>query len=84
MIVMVCVCTALVEPQWFQLYGGGCRDGTGKPVSYLGMAEFMQLGEFSKADARESPTTKYVYKFGSSKEQGTSSSRGFVPHANMQ
>ena len=73
MVVMVSVCTALVEPQWFMVYGGGCRDAGAKSISFIGVIEFFRQGEFQKVTHKDRATyanTKYVYKFGQSDEQG--------------
>jgi len=74
MIVIVAMCTALVEPQWFTVYGGGCRDGTGDPISYIGMAEFFSTGKFlpvKQTDDQVTPETKYIYKFGDTKKESS-------------
>ena len=70
---MVAVCTALVEPQWFKVYGGGCRDGSGKAISYIGLSDFFKTGNFEAvkpSDQEGKYTTKYIYRFGETDDSG--------------
>lgn len=54
MIVMLLMCTAMAEPQWFYLKGGGCRQinpemSSGpqyESVHYLGITQFFYMGKF--------------------------------------
>jgi len=62
MIVIVLLCTALAEPQWFYLRGGGCKDVRGSVVNYLGVSEFFYSGEFLHTSERlDHPRTVYMY-----------------------
>ena len=71
---MVAVCTALVEPQWFKVYGGGCRDGSGKAISYIGLSDFFKpSGHFETVEPKDREgkfNTKYIYRFGDTDESG--------------
>lgn len=64
MIVVVLMCTALAEPQWFYMTGGGCRDHNDKPINYLGMNQFIVTGHFIQSDKILS-----VYNYGISHTQ---------------
>ena len=69
MIVVVLICTALAEPQWFYVHGGSCRDQNGHTVEYLGMHMFLTDGNFMDVDAvKDGSDVTTLYKYGSSPE----------------
>ncbi len=46
MVVIVVLCTAMAEPNWFDVRGGGCRDTDNKAVHTMGVYQFFYLGHF--------------------------------------
>lgn len=64
MIVVVLICTALAEPQWFYIRGGGCRDQNEHSINYLGMNQFIVTGHFLPVDASSSATVFTTYEYG--------------------
>lgn len=74
MAVIVLLCTAMAEPEWWYLRGGGCRQSThDTPVHYLGLNQFFYMGHFLQVvDGHDnSPYTHYNY--GPNHEDGKSS-----------
>ena len=67
MIVMLLLCTAMAEPQWFYLKGGGCRQISADSASqyesihYLGITQFFYLGRFIAHTHHQGAT---VYNYG--------------------
>ena len=68
MIVLVLLCTAMAEPRWFFLQGGGCRLKDKTPVNYLGVNQFFYMGTFLSEGGH---TAKSEYKYGPMKTEGT-------------
>jgi hypothetical protein len=71
MIVLVLICTAMAEPQWIYIKGGGCRQNVElAPVHYLGLNQFFYMGEFIHLG--EGHTSAYTYyKYGPNPDEGT-------------
>ena len=63
MVAIVLLCTALAEPQWVYLRGGGCKDRMGNVISYLGANQFFYYGHFL-SDSENSDRSHIVYKYG--------------------
>ena len=66
MIVVVLLCTAIAEPQWFTLEHGGCKEkghdsGSDSAIHYLGLNRFFYMGHFIQSS--EKPHL-LQYKFG--------------------
>ena len=62
MIVLVLMCIALAEPQWFYLSGGGCKDSRGNVVNYLGVNLFFYVGKIQETShSIDQPRTTYKY-----------------------
>ena len=60
MLAVVTLCTALAEPRWFRLIGGGCNFRT------LGVGQFFSFGSFELLSNRESickvsKSREYIY-----------------------
>lgn len=64
MIVLVLLCTAMAEPRWFFLQGGGCRLQDGTPVNYLGVNQFFYMGSFLQLVSSKPNVPKTEYKYG--------------------
>jgi hypothetical protein len=69
MVVMLLLCTAVAEPQWFYLKGGGCRHASlavpseFDSIHYLGVTQFLYMGHFI---ATPHGSTTYAYGPGES------------------
>ena len=50
MVVIVVLCTAMAEPNWFNMRGGGCRDTDNKAVHTMGVYQFFYIGHFEVVD----------------------------------
>jgi len=46
LLVVLMLGSALVEPDWFYLHGGGCKDGHGQHIHKLGVFQFFYAGHF--------------------------------------
>ena len=75
MIVIVTLCTALAEPNWFYMRGGGCRsnDDNKSPVHTLGVYQFFYVGHFEetsdgKSHAPQFEKVVYHYNGGNSND----------------
>ena len=73
MIVIVLMCTAMAEPNWFFVKGGGCRQHShNSPVHFLGINQFFYMGQFIHvAQGHDAPYT--YYKYGPNDEEGNHS-----------
>ena len=69
MIVIVLLCTALAEPQWFYMSGGGCKDVRGNVINYLGVSQFFYSGEFLHTSEKQDHT-RTVYMYGHKDNEG--------------
>ena len=71
MVVIVVLCTAMAEPNWFNVRGGGCRDMDKKSIHSMGVYQFFYLGHFEMIDghsnekdvASNEKNTQMVYQF---------------------
>ncbi|XP_074641549.1 transmembrane protein 127-like isoform X2 [Tubulanus polymorphus] len=55
MVIIVILCTALAEPHWIYLKGGGCDKNS------LGVFQFFHVGEFSSEGSQDSSVLIYNY-----------------------
>jgi hypothetical protein len=46
MVVIVVLCTAMAEPNWFNVHGGGCRDKDNNKLHTMGVYQFFYVGHF--------------------------------------
>ena len=61
MMVIVTLCTALAEPNWFYVRGGGCRDKNTKSLHSLGVYQFFYMGHFQEESKSQPHTLTYHY-----------------------
>ena len=68
MIVIVMLCTALVEPDWIYMRGGACSDGDGNPKHTIGVFQFFYPGHFEHVtiDGR----SRLVYHYSADRSDG--------------
>ena len=66
MVTIVTLCTALAEPRWISLQGGGCKVEN-KPLKHLGTFQFFYPGKFlaQERDFTDNSIAHIVYQFGS-------------------
>lgn len=65
MIAIVVLCTALAEPKWITMQGGGCKIDN-KPMEHLGTYQFFYPGKFLSLEKNvdNGKITNWVYQFG--------------------
>ncbi|KAK6185788.1 hypothetical protein SNE40_007941 [Patella caerulea] len=65
MITIVILCTALSEPRWISLRGGGCTLLHGGDLHYLGAFQFFYNGQFYQdQNSHATATVNEIYKYG--------------------
>ncbi|ELT98562.1 hypothetical protein CAPTEDRAFT_226347 [Capitella teleta] len=70
MVVMLLLCTAMAEPQWFYLRGGGCRHtnlavpSQYESIHYLGVTQFLYMGQFVSQLHQDITHGSTVYYYG--------------------
>ena len=83
MVVIVILCTAMAEPDWFTLRGGGCKDAnSNRSIHTLGVYQFFFTGDFKRtinhkgstlkkpADPSEYRDSHFVYNFSPYRRDG--------------
>ncbi|XP_074641548.1 transmembrane protein 127-like isoform X1 [Tubulanus polymorphus] len=70
MVIIVILCTALAEPHWIYLKGGGCDKNS------LGVFQFFHVGEFSSEGSQDSSVL--IYNYGSHEMRNCVTSRILV------
>ncbi|KAL5022757.1 hypothetical protein ScPMuIL_001912 [Solemya velum] len=63
LVVILIICTALAEPRWFHLSGGGCKmQHNATPMKTLGVPQFFYMGHFlNYDDGGDKIVTVYQY-----------------------
>jgi len=70
MVAIVNLCTAMAEPSWFHIRGGGCRNNAGRPIHTIGIYEFFYPGHFELESPHQtaSSASQFSYRYGASTE----------------
>ena len=74
MVVIVILCTAMAERDWFSLRGGGCKDAnSNRSIHSLGVYQFFYTGDFRRTiSPKDSGVRKpsFVYNFSPYRRDG--------------